>query len=226
MKVFGQMLIAAVVGFLGMYILLSGSENNAFLLPVTAITMVLIIISLIGTMVGLMMIVQIKNRSKEQVVGEAEDERDRLFYTKFSDASMATSIGMILGVSSISVSVITNQEMWMIISAGVALIINMIVYPFVTATIKYVYPDRELPPNGDKEYGKKLLAMSDEGERHIMLEGLFKAFFSINSLLPLAILLLMFYSVATGESQLFGVIVITLIFIFVNTRYLFSIRNK
>lgn len=225
MKVFGQMLIGAVVGFFGMYILLS-SENNAFLLPATAITMVLIIISLIGTMVSLIMIVQIKKRSKEQVVGEAEDERDRLLYTKFSDATMAASIGMILGVSSISVSVITDQEMWMIISAGVVLIINMIVYPFVTATIKYVYPDREMPPSGDKEYGKKLLAMADEGERHIMLEGLYKVFFSINALLPMAIILLMFYSVATGDSQLFGVIVITLIFIFVNTRYLFSIRNK
>ena len=70
------------------------------------------------------------------------------------------------------------------------------------------------------------MEMSDEGERHVMLQGIYKAFTSINSLLFFAVLALIGYSVISGVSQLFGIFSILLILMVINVQYMLNIRNK
>lgn len=60
----------------------------------------------------------------------------------------------------------------------------------------------------------------------MMLQGLYKSFNSVNSLLMLGILLLLFYSLASGASQLFGITVIAVILLFTNIQYILSVKEN
>src|SRR5690606_41275333 len=45
---------------------------------------------------------------------------------------------------------------------------------FRSGLMKNMYPERDLPSITDKKYAEKLLNVSDDGEKHIMLGGLYK----------------------------------------------------
>src|SRR5690606_15958658 len=97
---------------------------------------------------------------------------------------------------------------------------------FRSGLMKNMYPERDLPSITDKKYAEKLLNVSDDGEKHIMLGGLYKTHITMNSLLLGAIVLLLFYSIASDSSQLFSIFIIVGILAITNTQYQFSIRNK
>lgn len=109
--------------------------------------------------------------------------------------------------------------------------IVLIAFSFTISSIlpgltKKMYPERDLPSLSDKQYAEKLLNVSDDGEKHVMLGGLYKTHITMNSLLLGAIVLLLFYSMASDSSQLFSIFIIVGILAITNTQYLFSIRNK
>lgn len=70
------------------------------------------------------------------------------------------------------------------------------------------------------------MTISDEGEHHIILNGLYGSFRSLNVLLLLAILFLIAYSVISGVSQLMAIFLIVFILVITNTQYMLTIRNK
>ncbi|HLQ98330.1 MAG TPA: DUF3169 family protein, partial [Candidatus Dormibacteraeota bacterium] len=67
---------------------------------------------------------------------------------------------------------------------------------------------------------------SDEGERHVMLEGLYKTFNMMNGTLFIGLIVLMMYSISTGDGQIFGMIIIAAVLIISNVKYVTSIRDK
>ncbi|WP_353056562.1 DUF3169 family protein [Solibacillus isronensis] len=123
-------------------------------------------------------------------------------------------------------AIITEQSIVIQILSIPAILLAIIATPLVGNYIKYVYPYREIPSYNDKQYTKKMFEMSDEGERHIMLQGLYSAFNLENILLLCSLLLGMFCSVASGESQLFAILIIAIILITVNTQYMLKVRNR
>ena len=135
-------------------------------------------------------------------------------------------MALVLSIVSLGAAVITEQPIWLVIVTGAAIAVATLLSTVLPAMIKVLYPDRDLPNVAEKDYAKKLLAASDEGERHVMLEGLYRTFKTLNVTLLSALLLLIIYSVGTGVSQLFAIFVIALILIIANAQYLFSIRNK
>lgn len=70
------------------------------------------------------------------------------------------------------------------------------------------------------------MTISDEGGHHIILNGLYGSFRSLNVLLLLAILFLIAYSVISGVSQLMAIFLIVFILVITNTQYMLTIRNK
>lgn len=124
------------------------------------------------------------------------------------------------------ITVITEQLIFIQILSIPVILLALASVPLVGNYIKYAYPNREFPSYNDKKYAKKLFELSDEGERHIMLQGLYSAFSTTNVLLSGSLLLLMFYSVASGESQLFAILIIAIILVIVNTQYFLKIRNR
>jgi len=61
-----------------------------------------------------------------------------------------------------------------------------------------------------QEYEEKLLAISDEGEKHVMLIGFYKSYNLMSVALLIAIVLTTFYSISTDHSQLFSIKVMSL----------------
>ena len=111
----------------------------------------------------------------------------------------------------------------------IGVIVTLLSYSMTTYMMKLyqlAYPDRNLPDVGDKDYSKKLLEISDDGERHIMLYGLYRAYNFVNIAFVFAIIGISFYSLVTEDSQLFSIIVISLLLLMMNAVYVFSIRNR
>jgi len=212
-------------GFLGFIIV-----KDAFTLPLYEIamemTLIILGIALLLTIGGFVKLAQLKKQSAQQFSSEDEDEQEEILYKLYSDASLASTISLILSIVGACIAVITEQPIiFQALSVPVILLAISLV-PLVGNYIKFAYPNRDFPSYNDKKYTKKLFEMSDEGERHIMLQGLYSAFSTTNILLVSSLVLLMFYSVASGESQLFAILIIAIILVVGNTQYFLKVRNR
>ncbi|MFD2657679.1 DUF3169 family protein [Gracilibacillus thailandensis] len=226
MKSFAKFFIGAVFGFFIMYAFL-GLELEISMFDIAyeliwilgSISLILLVLALVGML-------QIKRKASSPLEGEEEDDRDKWQYKKFNDVSLVGNISMIFSIVTLSIVIVTKQELLLTICALILVLISgasSFVSPYL---MKVMYPERDLPEVSDKDYTKKLLASSDEGERHVMLEGLYYTFNSTNILLVGAMIILTVYSVSSEQSQLFAIFIIGLILITINTQYILQIRNK
>src|SRR5699024_217494 len=110
--------------------------------------------------------------------------------------------------------------------AGITMVAALLFLFLLPTLLPVMYPDRDLPSSTDSNFSDKLLQASDDGERHIMLEGLYKTFNTMNATLFVGLILLMMYSISTGNDQIFGMIVIAAVLIISNVKYVTSIRDK
>ncbi|MFS0653843.1 DUF3169 family protein [Bacillus sp. 179-C3.3 HS] len=226
MKTVFKMLCGALIGFLGAYCLLAADLEMTLLdfafeatLGITALATILMIYSF-------SLISRIKRRTSFTLSGDEEDELEAKQYRTYSDLALGNTGSMILSIIGIGVAIVTDQELWLIL-VNVALFIMTIVCSYMAISmLKLVYPDRDLPSATDKDYAKKLLAISDEGEKHVMLEGLYSTFQIMNMLLTGAMFILIVYSIGSYHSQLFSIILIGIVLIILNAHYTLKIRNR
>ncbi|PCK18758.1 hypothetical protein CEY02_18395 [Bacillus pumilus] len=226
MKTVYKMLLGALLGFLGAYCLLAAEFEMTLLdvafeatIVITGLTIILIIYCFSG-------ISRMKKRVSLSVSGDEEDELEARQYRTFTDLSLANTVSTILSIIAIGVAIVTEQQLWLIL-VNVALFMITIISSYVAISVlKLVYPNRNLPSPSDKDYARKLLAISDEGEKHVMLEGLFYTFQMMNILLTGAMFILIVYSLGANHSQLFSIMIIGLILIILNAQYMLKIRNR
>lgn len=162
--------------------------------------------------------------------GEEEDEADQRKYQKSSDFTVAFHSAIVLAMITVAVTLIQKTSIALIIAAMIVLVASLIVGSFMNKISEYLYPDRELPKadsekSGD-EYLDAMLEMADEGERFIILQGLYKSHNLLNILLIGGIILATTYSVFGESSQLFSIIMMGVVLIAGNVKYQRSIRNK
>ncbi|AMM99258.1 MULTISPECIES: DUF3169 family protein [Bacillus] len=226
MKTVYKMLLGALLGFLGAYCLLAAEFEMTLLdvafeatLVISGLTIVLIVYCFSG-------ISRMKKRVSLSVSGDEEDELEVKQYRTFTDSTLANTVSTILSIIAIGMAIVTEQPIWLIL-VNVAIFIVTIISSYVAISVlKLVYPNRNLPSPSDKDYSKKLLAISDEGEKHVMLGGLFHTYQMMNILLTGAMFILIVYSLGANHSQLFSIIVIGLVLIILNANYMFRIRNR
>ncbi|MDM5299983.1 DUF3169 family protein [Bacillus pumilus] len=226
MKTVYKMLFGALIGFLGAYCLLASEFEMTLLGLAFEATLVMTGLTLILIIYCFMAISRIKKRVSLSLSGDEEDELESRQYHTFTDLTLANSISTILSIVAIGIAIVTEQHLWLII-VNVALLAITIVCSYVAISVlKLVYPDRNLPSPSDKDYGKKLLAISGEGEKHVMLEGLFSTYQMMNMLLTSAMFILILYSIGANHSQLFSIILIGIVLIILNAHYMLKIRNR
>lgn len=221
-----QAIAGAAVGFIVMYFALSVNLSSDFSGFAFELTLILLGITGLLLVFGIVGIVHINHKAKIPLTGDEEDERDVRQYKRYSDTTLGVTVALVLSIVSAGVAIITEQPVWLLVVNIVAILAAILLTMVVPAMIRIIYPDRELPKVGEKNSAKKLLAASDEGERHVMLEGLYVTFTTLNVTLLLALILFIIYSVSTGVSQLFAIFVIALVLIIANAQYVFAIRNK
>lgn len=226
-KGIGKILFAAVLGFVSMYLLLTlelDVNNFSFMfLEITVICMAISILAITFSLFGYM---KIKADAKKEVTGDEEDEREVLQYKRYGEISLAVNIAMYFSMGMIALVTITEQHYSFALIGLVLILLSTFLNIVNLELVKIIYPERDFPSVSDKHFAKKLLDMSDEGERHVMLEGIYRAFTSINSLLVIAVVALTAYSIISGVSQLFGIFTILLILVITNAQYMLSIRKK
>jgi len=176
--------------------------------------------------VGVVLRTQIVSLNNLQVDGEQEDEVDAQKYRKFSDMSLSLQISSTLAIVGMSMSLMLASAIYLAFVGVVMIFASYILGIWMMNIVQKMYPERNLPKITEEKYAEKLLAKSDEGEKHVMLHGLYKSYNLVNILLVLGMIATAIYSMVTEQSQLFAIILMGIILIAVNSRYMFAIRNK
>ncbi|SFQ62315.1 Protein of unknown function [Psychrobacillus psychrotolerans] len=225
MKTVIQVLLCAVIGFVVAILMLNNFTIDIMeYAEVIVITLIGIIIILLG--VSLKLYWEVKKLYNTDAKWDEEDEVDLLIYKKFADYSFLVQSSIVLSVLVLCTTVITLQSIVLTIIAIATMIVSYLFTIFMTNLIQLVYPERNIPNLSDSKYAEKLLKISDEGEKHVMLIGFYKSYNLLNVGLLIGIVLSTFYSISTDQSQLFSIIVMGLVLVIVNGKYCFSIRNK
>lgn len=221
-----SLVLGAAIGFFGVMAVLNTKieiQLDEYAFPAS---IVLTIISGVFILVSVAMYLNIRSIASKELSGDEEDMAEGKMYRRYSDISLLMNIALVLSLVILSITLLTEQPLWIVYTAGGLLIVSLIIIQMLPGITKHMYPERNLPSVGDKDYSQKLLELSDDGERHVMLGGLYKAFLTTNVLVLGGILFLMVYSLATDNSQLVGIFLLSLIWIISNTQYIINIRNK
>lgn len=230
MKTILKMLLYAVIGFAASYLtleLLYGRNIGGTLDDVyfwLSIVMIIIII-------GLLLYAFIRHRNlisltKDKNRNMTDDEFDAYSYNSFNVITVMTSVSLILSFMSLAIQTMTAENPWLIVLTVILAFISLYMSIRSSALINIVYPDRNLPEPGEKKYNQKLLAATDEGELFVMAKALYTSGALTSALLFFAMILMIFYSIITEESQIFSIVIIGLIMIINQLKYAYEIREK
>lgn len=182
--------------------------------------------SIILAIVSIYLYRQLKTVASDYTKYMDMDAYDVYRYNKYNDLQVVNTMAMMLSIIALSIFMIIEFHFaWILISASTYLIVLYLTI-VQSSMVSILYPDRDLPKTGDKKYAEKLLEASDEGERHIMLNGLYKTYNFLQTGLFMGIVILIFYSIITGESQIFSIILIAVILIISQLKYSMEIREK
>jgi len=224
MNLIKQFIIGGIIGFIAISIFfLIPFTKISF--PIETVTIILYVIVLISWLYNMIVANKIKKMTKVDLEGDAEDDVKAEIDKRFYDFSLSTNIGAVLAVLGLSLAVIEMYTTLVVIGI-IATIISSSMGAYMIRVMKQAYPERNLPDPGEKQYAKKLMDISDEGEKHLMLHGLYKVFTFANAALLVSIMIIAIYSVVSENSQLFSMAVIAIILIIMNGMYFLSIRNK
>jgi ABC-type multidrug transport system fused ATPase/permease subunit len=219
----------AVLGFFtGIVISILAGRNDEFntagIYQVTAL--VLLFIAIILIFVSVYLHRQLNTVSKDYTKYMDMDSYDIYRYNKFNDLQVVDVLMIVLSIISVSIFIILESNFLLFLLAAAVFLVALWLSFTHIGLVRSLYPERNLPKPGDRKYAEKLLAASDEGERHVMLNGLYKTYQLIQSGLMFGIVLLIFYSVLTGESQIFAIIVIGVLLIVAHLKYSMEIRER
>lgn len=178
------------------------------------------------TVLGISEFFQLKKRASNRDDNTDEDELDRYMYRKYADISLSIQTGLVLSLLIMGVALALEMDAWIYLAAGFTMVAALVFLSLLSTLLPVMYPERDLPTSKESNFAGKLLQASDEGERHIMLEGLYKTFNTMNATLLIGLVLLMMYSIGTGDDQIFGMVVVAAALIISNVKYVLSIRDK
>lgn len=105
----------------------------------------------------------------------------------------------------------------------IASFLGLMVVSYLT---RYTNPKFELPDPHSPTYHKELFDSFDDGEKYLMLKGLYKLYYWLILLLILLAFGLMFYSIFTEQSQLISIVGIGCILLFIQTYFALSLKPK
>ncbi|WP_223632661.1 DUF3169 family protein [Planococcus sp. 4-30] len=225
-RISGQLLIGSLIGFFGMLAVLDGDIRIDLSPYAYAGNIIILAIAAALVVFSAYCYFSVRILAKQDLTGDEEDAAEGRMYKKYSDASLSSTLAILLSLASMSLSILTIQPLWLLLLGFVLIVFSFNISIILPGLMKNMYPERDLPTISDKKYAEKLLNVSDDGEKHVMLGGLYKTHITMNSLLLGAIVLLLFYSMASESSQLFSIFIIIGILAITNMQYQFSIRNK
>ncbi|MBU7595164.1 DUF3169 family protein [Metabacillus halosaccharovorans] len=220
MKLIMQLIIGGFVGFFVVYALMNFSEVR-FSGEITVIS--LIIFSLILIAMSIFQYIKIKSLNLQNFSGDEEDEIQDKKYKMFADYSLYANVSFVLSILALSLSFITTQNVILTVTSIFLIVTTYFLIHYMMYLMKHVYPERKFPNTSDAQ---NVLDYADDGEKHVILDGLYKSHSLLNFSLITAITLSTIYSLTREDPQTFSIILMAMVLLVVNSKYLFVIRNK
>ena len=230
MKMVLKLIVGALIGFAGGYLLIEalyGNINNIYMDNIYYYLSIVIVITALGLMIyTLIKNYQLTSRLKGNNTDFTDDEWDRYKYNSYNILTVSSSSAIILSFIGLSIQLMHARDTWLLIATGILFLVSVGV-SFVTPNlIQSLFPDRDLPEPGDKDYADKLFNASDDGEIYIMAKAMYRSTNLTTLLLFFALVAMMFYTIITGESQIFSIILIGIILVINQVKYSIEIRDK
>ncbi|UJL48346.1 DUF3169 family protein [Virgibacillus sp. NKC19-16] len=169
---------------------------------------------------------QIKSLNKQNFSGEEEDGVENRKYKMFSDYALCTHVSFVFSILALSLSLIVTQNVIMIIVSVIVLIITFFLGNYMSHFAQLVYPERTVTPSTSKPDAESVLDVADDGEKYVILDGLFKSQSLLNFSLFFAIAFSVTYSITTNDSEIFSIILMAIVLLVVNVKYQLVVRNK
>lgn len=165
---------------------------------------------------------------EKKVDFEEEDERQLSIERKAYDTVLWTQAALTISFVSIIAGFMLVRDLHPeIVSYAILLsILSFVGLGMVYYLNRYTNPEYKLPDPKSPTYQQELFDSYDDGEKHLMLKGLYKLYYWIITLLVFLSFGLMFYSIFTKQSQLISIIGIGCILLFVQTYYALSLKPK
>lgn len=230
MKFLLKMLLYAAIGFAAGYLtleLLYGRNTDATLEVIyywlSIVMIVLAAALLIYAFILRRKLIKLTN-DKNRTMNE--DDFDVYSYNAFNIITVTTAVPLVLSLIALAIQTMAAENPWLVGFTIILLFISGFMNLQASALINIIYPDKDLPEPGDKKYNQKLLAASDEGELFIMTKALYSSWTLTSMLLFFAMIMMIFYSFVTDESQIFSIVIIGLIMIISQLKYSYEIREK
>jgi|SRR5690625_1061977 len=225
MKLLKHLILGALVGFFGSILILN-IQTVDILKYADTIVIGLFIIVLILLGWGLLLHRKIKGLDDQELHGDEEDEVDTLKYRKFSDYSLFVQSSSVIALLALCMTAVTTMNMILIVIGIILAIVTYFLQASMINLIRIVHPERNIPKVSDPDYTKKLLETADDGEKYVMVHGFYKSYNLLNIVLVFAMIGSTIYSIATENSQLFSIVLMSIVLLMVNGRYLLTVRNK
>lgn len=230
MKFLLKMLLYAAIGFAAGYLtleLLYGRNSEGLLETIyfwlSIVMIVLAAALLIYAFILRRKLIKLTN-DKNRTMNE--DDFDVYSYNAFNIITVTTAVPLVLSLIALAIQTMAAENPWLVGFTIILLFISGFMNLQASALINIIYPDKDLPEPGDKKYNQKLLAASDEGELFIMTKALYSSWTLTSMLLFFAMIMMIFYSFVTDESQIFSIVIIGLIMIISQLKYSYEIREK
>lgn len=182
-----------------------------------------IVILLLGA--GYFYFRKITKSSQLVVTGEEEDQLlDKQYERSITVSQMINSAFILsLGAMAIGFIIVRESSPATPLLSFALLVCSVLSTGIVTKSVTLANPTRPIP-NWVKEDGA--FDAMDEGERHVALKAYYKVYKIVMSLLIISILLAMYYSVLTGQSQIMSIIVMVVLLLVMVFSYLSVIRRE
>lgn len=230
MKFLLKMLLYAAIGFAAGYLtleLLYGRNSEGLLETIyfwlSIVMIVLAAALLIYAFILRRKLIKLTN-DKNRTMNE--DDFDVYSYNAFNIITVTTAVPLVLSLIALAIQTMAAENPWLVGFTIILLFISGFMNLQASALINIIYPDKDLPEPGDKKYNQKLLAASDEGELFIMTKALYSSWTLTSMMLFFAMIMMIFYSFVTDESQIFSIVIIGLIMIISQLKYSYEIREK
>ncbi|MBY7144899.1 DUF3169 family protein [Virgibacillus sp. NKC19-3] len=224
MNLIVRFIAAGFVGFVSYYVLMNFSElhyaGEIAVISLMAISIILIVRSIFRFR-------KVKSLNSQHFTGDEEDEVENKKYKLFSDYALCANVSFVLSILALSLSLLATQNVIMTVGSIIVLLITIVLNRYMTHIMQHVYSDRNMAPTASHaDYPESVLDIADNGEKHVILDGLFQSQGLLNVTLILAIVLSTVYSINSDNAEIFSIILMAVVLLVVNVKYQLVIRNR
>lgn len=166
--------------------------------------------------------------SQQVVVMEKEDLHqaalERRAYTAVAYIQIAFSVALISMLAGFML--LRDTEPKIVMASAILMIVSFASFIPSEKIVRVTNPNFKFPNPSSKNYQQEYFDQFDDGEKYVMLKGLYKLYtIGVGGLVFLAICL-MYYSVFTDDSQLVSIIGIGALLLLLQIIYTFSLKPK